>query len=165
MIATVIRSFLENFPLWMLALGLLLGVWHARRVRPSEAPGALARETIFWAIGVAGLWGFVFHVFFAPLTSASIGWQPNGFETEVGFANLAFGVLGIVARFRSIDFCWAAVVGASVFLLGAAANHIVGILGAGNLAPGNAGTILWTDVLIPVVTVILTARANRERRT
>jgi hypothetical protein len=163
MTQTLIRGLFANFPLWMLLLGLIFGIAHARRVRPSEAPGALAREMIFWSIGMSGLWGFVFHVFFPSLASGRIGWQSNGFETEVGLANLAIGVLGIAALFRSIEFSWAATVAAAIFLLGAAANHIVGIVAAKNFAPGNAGTILWTDILIPVVTLALTARASLAR--
>ena len=162
MTAVLLRGFLENFPLWMLIVGLFTGIVAARRVRPAEAPAALARETIFWSIGITGLWGFIFHVFFARYASAAIGWQHNGFETEVGLANLAFGFLGIVQRFRTLDFSWAVVLGTSIFLLGTAINHVVGIVDLRNYAPGNAGTVLWTDVLVPVITLILTARARRR---
>jgi hypothetical protein len=45
----------------------------------------------------------------------------------------------------------AAVVGIGCFLLGAAVVHILGILQTGNLAPGNAGVILYTDILVPLI--------------
>ena len=37
-----------------------------------------------------------------------------------------------------------------MFLWGAAAVHVWQMVTAGNFAPGNAGVIFWTDVLLPV---------------
>jgi hypothetical protein len=45
----------------------------------------------------------------------------------------------------------AAVVGPAFFLLGAAAGHIREIVVSHNFAPGNAGVMLYMDVLIPVI--------------
>jgi hypothetical protein len=45
----------------------------------------------------------------------------------------------------------AAVIGPALFLLGAAAGHIYNMITAGNFAPGNAGVIFNTDIVIPII--------------
>ena len=55
----------------------------------------------------------------------------------------------------------AAVVGPACFLLGAAGGHILEILRTGNLAPGNAGVILYTDILLPLIGFALLWLAHR----
>ena len=56
-------------------------------------------------MGIAGFWsifgGFVKHTFFADEVAASIGWAAGSpFQLEVGFANLAIGVLGAATFWR-----------------------------------------------------------------
>jgi len=46
-------------------------------------------------------------------------------------------------------------VGPVLFLLGAAGGHIYQIVNADNFAPGNAGVILYTDILIPLIAFAL----------
>jgi hypothetical protein len=103
-------------------------------------------------VGVAGLFGFYSHTARAPETAAVIGWPPgNPFQYEVAGANLAFGVLGILClRFRGL-WWWATAIGMAVFGLGAAVVHVQQIVETGNLAPGNAGIVLYWDILMPLV--------------
>jgi hypothetical protein len=42
-----------------------------------------------------------------------------------------------------------------LFLLGAAGGHIYQIAKTSNFAPGNAGIILYTDILIPLIGFVL----------
>lgn len=49
----------------------------------------------------------------------------------------------------------AAVVGPSLFLLGAAAGHVYQMITAHNFAPGNAGVIFYTDLAIPTMGFVL----------
>jgi hypothetical protein len=37
------------------------------------------------------------------------------------------------------------------FLWGAAAGHVVQMVTAHNFAPGNAGVIFWSDILLPLI--------------
>jgi hypothetical protein len=55
-------------------------------------------------------------------------------------------------------------IAAAGFLIGAGIIHIVDIMGKGNLAPGNAGPILVTDFLTPVVILVLLALASGKLR-
>lgn len=108
------------------------------------------------AVGVGGLWGFIGHVFFADRVAAYIGWpQGSPFQFEVGIANLAFGILGLLCiRIRG-DFWTATIISSSTFLLGDAYGHIRDIIVNGNYAPGNAGAPLYLDVIIPVLLISL----------
>jgi hypothetical protein len=55
----------------------------------------------------------------------------------VAFANLALGVLGIVATGRRDGFREATVLAATIFAFGATIVHLVDIVATANLAPGN----------------------------
>lgn len=161
LIADVIRGFFEFFPLWMLLLALVVAALRARGAR--DRAEVFAAELLFWPVGLAGLWGFVFHVFFPGVASHAIGWQPSGFETEVGMANLALGVTGVTSRRASRGYRLATAVATACFLWGAAANHVHEILVARNFAPGNAGPILWTDILIPAFALVAVLRSSEHR--
>ena len=57
-------------------------------------------------------------------------------------------------------------VGPALFLLGAAGGHLYQMIAAGNFAPGNAGVIFYTDILIPLIgfaLLWLQHRYGRER--
>ncbi len=88
------------------------------------------------------------HVFFGRMSAAFIGWADSPFQFEVGTASLGYAAVGLLAAFRSYDLRLAAVLGPSIFTLGAAVGHIVQMVSAHNFAPGNAGIIFWTDIFI-----------------
>jgi hypothetical protein len=86
------------------------------------------------------------------------------FQYEVGVANLGLGLASIYAAFRGFEARLAVAIAAAGFLIGAGIIHIVDIMGKGNLAPGNAGPILVTDFLTPVVILVLLALASGKLR-
>ena len=93
-----------------------------------------------FGVGVAGsgIGGFFGHFFISDTVAQSIGWpKGNPFQLEVGFANLAVGVLGIVAVGRRDGFREATVIAVSVLGVGATIVHAMDIIETGNLAPGN----------------------------
>lgn len=105
-------------------------------------------------VGGAGVFSFTGHFFRSDKVAGYIGWPAgNPFQKEVAFANLALGVLGFMCIWIRGHFWTATVVSASVFLLGAAIVHIIEIKREGNLNPGNAGPILFSDVGKPLVLV------------
>ncbi len=95
------------------------------------------------------------HVFFGTMSAAFIGWADSPFQFEVGTASLGYAAVGLLAAFRSYDLRLAAVLGPSIFTLGAAVGHIVQMVTAHNFAPGNAGIIFWTDIFIPLFGFVL----------
>ena len=91
-------------------------------------------------IGVAGagIANFLAHFFLSDIVAESIGWEAGSpFQLEVAFANLALGLLGIVATGRRDGFREATVLAVSIFAFGATLVHILDIVATGNLAPGN----------------------------
>ena len=84
------------------------------------------------------------------------GWPAgNPFQDEFAFASLGLATQGILAIWLRGTFWIAPALGYSILLLGAAYVHIREILIAGNLAPGNAGPVLFFDVLVPVIVLSL----------
>jgi hypothetical protein len=81
-----------------------------------------------------------------------------------GCASLGFAVVGLLAAFRSFDLRLAAILGPGIFTLGAAAGHIYQMITAHNFAPGNAGVIFWTDILIPAFGFVLLWLQHRYGR-
>src|SRR5262249_42285703 len=73
------------------------------------------------------------------------------FQLEVGFASLGFALVGLLAFRGSFDLRLAAIVGPAGFLWGAAGGHVYQMITAHNFAPGNAGVIFYSDILVPMV--------------
>jgi len=152
MLEQTIKLFLENFPIIMYISAIVLSLFSGRF--SSKRMFALM---LFMAVGLSGVWGFIMHVFFSDIASAHIGWQANSFEFEVGLTNLALGVSGLIAAFGSWGYRAAVTTVTTIFLWGAAIGHIKQIILLHNYSPGNAGTILITDILIPLTLLILLA--------
>ena len=151
--ATVIRLLLENFPVTLLVVGLIAGGIEAamRRRRGAGVAEPLLAWFLFFPIGVAYLYNFVMHVFFSEMTARFIGWEDSPFQLEVGFASLGFALVGLLAFRSGPGIRLAAIVGPAAFLWGAAGGHVYQMVAAGNFAPGNAGTIFVSDILVPVI--------------
>lgn len=158
-IGAAIRVVLANYPLTFLLVGLLFsGVAIARRARPVGASMIVEKLLawhVFWAIGVFYFHNFVMHGLFGKMAAAFIGWADSPFQFEVATASLGFSVVGFVAAFRSFDLRFAAVVGPSFFMLGAAVVHVYHMVAEHNFAPGNAGVFFYMDILIPVTGLAL----------
>jgi hypothetical protein len=123
----------------------------AASLDPTRAGRAVLSYFILCSIALSNLYNFGAHVFFGEEVARFIGWADSPFQREVGFASLGFAVVGFLAFRGSFDVRVAAIVGPACFLLGAAGGHILEILRTGNLAPGNAGVILYTDIALPLV--------------
>ena len=93
-----------------------------------------------FGVGVtgSGIGGFFGHFFISDPVAESIGW-PTGspFQLEVLFANLAVGILGVVAMGRRDGFREATVIAVTVLGVGATIIHAMDVIQTGNLAPGN----------------------------
>jgi hypothetical protein len=135
----------------------------------SEAPGTDAatafdenalRWILFLAVGWTGVGAALPHTVFARQTAKSIGWETNGFQYEVGFANLAIGLGGIYAANQDSSEAWvAAALASGVFLALAGAYHVVEIVRNRNYAPGNTA-ILISDFGIPISLLALLLATN-----
>jgi hypothetical protein len=146
---------LGNFTLTFFVLGLLASataLWRTRQPRtPAVVLEALFSYFLLFSIAFANLYNFVLHVFFGKMAAAFIGWDDSPFQLEVGFASLGFAALGLLAFKGSFDLRLAAIVGPACFLWGAAGGHVYQMITTHNFAPGNAGVIFYSDVLVPIL--------------
>ena len=114
--------------------------------------------------GASGVFAFVGHKFRADEVARSIGWPAgNPFQEEIAYADLAFGVMGLLCPWKRGGFWTATGIGKAVFLLGAAHIHIRELRERGNFAPNNAGIIL-PDLLTPITALSLLVARDRLRR-
>jgi hypothetical protein len=127
-----------------------------------------------WEIGVrwwflaGGLW-LLFsasgHLFVPDQVAESIGWPAGSpFQREVGFSDLAWGVLGVACVRVRGTFREAFAVGILIFLWGAAGGHIYELVTEDNHARNNAGILLYVDILAPAINVLLLWRLRSAER-
>jgi hypothetical protein len=157
MIASIIKFALVNFTVTLFLLGLLAAAVRIGRTRrqPGRAriTGALLDYFILFSVTISYTWNFVVHSVFGDFSAHVIGWAQSPFQLEVAFASLGFALIGLLAFTRRADLRvkLAAVLGVTPFLWGAAGGHIYQLLTTGNHTAGNAGPVLWTDLLLPVL--------------
>ena len=92
-------------------LPLIMAVGHLGLDKGSRSRERKLEVFLLYLLGVgvagSGIGGFFGHMFISDSVAESIGW-PTGspFQLEVGFANLAIGILGIVASLPSLSSAW-----------------------------------------------------------
>jgi hypothetical protein len=129
---------LALFTVLPLLLGAAIIAFDRTAVGPVRRAEAFLIPLFLVGVGGSGVSGFIAHVFISDPTAQSIGWETGSlFQLQVGFANLAIGLLGAVAAERRDGFREATVVAVTVFGVGAAIVQQLDIVATGNLALGN----------------------------
>ncbi|MDD3753356.1 MAG: hypothetical protein PHQ17_02200 [Methanobacterium sp.] len=115
-----------------------------------------------FGIGVGSIFSGLAQIVSPEIVAQSVGWPNSPFLREVGFANISYGILGILSiKYRSF---WApTIIAYAVFMWGAAISHIHNIQQTGNLASGNAGTVLYLDILMPIIFILLLFTYNKTK--
>ena len=159
---------LSNFTVTFFAIGLAasaLAIAHHPPPRSRAVVGeALVRWYLFFPIGVAMLYNFVMHTFFGEMAAKFIGWADSPFQAEVGLASLGFAVVAFLALRGDWRLRFAAIAGPACFLVGAGIGHVYQIATTHNMAPGNAGAVLYTDFLVPLIGFALLWGAYRAQQ-
>jgi hypothetical protein len=150
----VISNFFKNFSLSMLLLAMLAAAVELALVKSPRLKQIIFRWVCFFGLGVTGIFAFIMHGFYPQLAANNIGWHSNPFQYEVAIANLSFGLLGLLAVWAPFQFRLATVLGACIWLWGAAIGHIHQIILHHNMSMGNAGSWLWMDILIPLILLL-----------
>jgi hypothetical protein len=160
MMAESIAFVLRNLPMFLFVAALVLA-----GLSRSKEP--LADRLLAWVLllplGVAGLWGALFHLFFPEVAAADIGWQVSPFQFEVGMADLAIGVTACLSFWRGLEFKTAAVIVNAIALIGDAIGHVWQMAVAGNYTSGNAGVPFYSDIIFPSLAIILLIIVRRSR--
>lgn len=167
MIGELIAGVLYNFSLVMFVLAVLIAIALSRPWQ-GVAKSTLYEELFRWvsllAVGFVGIYAAVTHIFFPHISAAEIGWETSPFQFEVGVADLAVGILGVIAFRAGLGFRAATTIAATVSLGGDAVGHVHQMIVAHNFAPGNAGPWFWTDVLVPLVLVVCLTVLWRQQK-
>ena len=168
MINEIIGSIMSNPVLSIFILGTLISII-VLIFKPKPFADGVVVEVLFsyyllFSIGINYLVNFILHVFFGEMIASFIGWANSPFQLEVGFASLGFAVVGFLAFRGSFGMRAAAVIGPSFFLLGAAGGHIYQMINAHNFAPGNAGTVFWMDIILPLVGFVLLYLSHKSQK-
>jgi hypothetical protein len=150
--------------IWVVAISVpaLIHVMHAGR-RDRSGRSEIVLMYVLGVSGAIGMFNTMLHTVFASEVAATIGWPAgNPFQTEVGFANLAIGIVGFACFWR-YDFWLPAIAAKTVFAWGAGVTHVIDIVRSGNMSSNNAGPILAWDFLLPVVAISLYVLAGAAR--
>lgn len=156
--------------LFFAGLALIGAAIHLHRdKRPRTTARTLEIFLVWWmvvAVGVAAVFGAMFHFFDGPNTAKEIGFTngDGGFQTEVGFADLGIGVLGVMTIWFRDRFLLAAVTMVSIAYLGDAYGHLHQEAIHDNHDPDNTGLVLWSDFILPLVAIALYVLRERALR-
>jgi hypothetical protein len=154
-----------HFYFGLTVFGAVLSLWLTRDRGLSSR--RIVRISLLYLLCVQ--WGFgaaataIPHILYPDQIAAFIGWESGSpFQLELGFASLGNSLLGILSIWLRGWFWLAPVVSRSVFSLGAGYVHIADILAHGNMSPGNAGPILFYDIVVPFIAVGLFVTYARQ---
>lgn len=147
-------------PLLLFAVHLLAEP--AARTSPRRVE-LLTMYVLAVGVGAAGLGGAFGHLMMPDVVANAIGWDTGSpFQLEMGFANLALGLLGLIAANRRDGFRHATVLAVTVIGVGATAVHLVDLSTTGNHAAGNTIQNV-SNLLDPLLLVTLLLLASRLR--
>lgn len=162
----LIALVLGHVDLWTALIALSIGVFKTRQhwSRARWAESTLV-SIAFWVMGLYGTYSFAMHLLFGDFIAAQIGWPNSPFQYEVAYANLTIAILGFsTVWLRRRDYMVAAIVAYSSWIFADGIGHVVSLVQSGNTAEYNTGTILFTDLLMPLVAALLVWWSRHERR-
>lgn len=162
LIGLLIARYFVVLPVLGMLIALVQVAAGPRPITSARVFETLLRQFLLFGIGLAYLVNFVFHTFFGELAAELIGWSDSPFQFEVGVASLGFSLVGFFAIRRDNAVRFAALLGPAAFVWGAAVGHIIQLVVADNHAPGNAGFMLYADIILPFVGFLLLWLAIRH---
>jgi hypothetical protein len=143
---------------------------HVWRHPDDRRPASVVETFLLWwivvTIGVAGIVGALFHLFDGPSVAREIGFTrgDGGFQTEVGFGDLALGVAAVLCIWIRDRYWLAVLIVAAISLWGDAYGHIHQAFVNDNHDPDNTGAVLYSDIVVPLVGLLLYGARERLRR-
>jgi hypothetical protein len=125
-----------------------------------DRSGAIEAVLLWWivvTIGIAGIVGGLYHLLDGAQVAGEIGFTrgDGGFQTEVGFGDVALGVAAVLCIWFRDRYWLAVIVVAAISLWGDAYGHIHQAVVNDNHDIDNTGPVLYTDILFPLVALLL----------
>jgi hypothetical protein len=150
----------------VLVLGLSGHLWLDRSPRRRTATRTFELGAVWilaWS-GVFNILGGIYHIGpSSDSTARTIGYAQSMFQWEVGWADLAFGVLcvGCVLKRNRGSWLTAAVIGLSIYFYGDGIGHIMQIVSHNNHATDNVWS-MPSDFLVPLAATVFTVLYRRR---
>lgn len=143
---------------------------HLLRHPAEREPGRAVEVVLLWwivvTIGVAGIVGGLLHLLDGASIAREIGFTrgDGGFQTEVGFGDLALGVAAVLCIWFRDRYWLAILVVATISLWGDAFGHIHQEIVNDNHDPDNTGPVLYADIVVPLLALSLYIARERSSR-
>lgn len=144
MIADAIQFILSNIPTIMFVAAVVVAFLTRR---PQSTPERYLNWLLLLSVGVSGIWAGVFHIFFPSVASGQIGWTASPFETEIGIADAAMGIVAVLAFWRSLPFKAAIALTTILFYIGVIIGHFYQAFAHNDFSPDNFGLLLVVTIL------------------
>jgi hypothetical protein len=145
--------------LWII-LALVIGLFHMLRGHKNRTTGENAAILLKWwlgiAVGVSSIVGALFHIFDGKEIAEQICFTrgDGGFQFENAMGDLAIGVAALACIWVKKPAFWAAVIlMMTIQYLGDAYGHFYQMIENDNHCVDNTGPVLWSDIILPVVSV------------
>lgn len=162
-----IHFILSNFTLTFVVIGLIFSFItlfiYRNSLQKDSIIEALIKFYCFWGYGVSWVYNAIMHILFHETAARFIGWEDSPFQLEVGFSSLGMGLLGLLCIKKNFSLRLGLFICSTPFLWGAAGVHIQEIIEKQNYASGNAGIMLWSGILMPVIFGVLLYLSNPKR--
>lgn len=110
---------------------------------------------IIFSLGLTSLMAFFGLTFLAEYIAQLTNWPTCPFQQQLANVNLAFGVLGLMSIAYRGYFWMATIIGFSIWIISDGIHHLYKAIAEKNLSPGNIGVPLWTDIIVPIVLLVL----------
>jgi hypothetical protein len=123
-----------------------------------SAPGdhwgrTLVANSVTYLVGYAMVGAGISRIFFGKRTSKTIGFQQSPYELEVGFADLAMGVVALMAVNYTPEFSLSIILVSSIFRVGCGIGHIRSMFKGRNFAVNNT-LILGVNFIVPAFLLV-----------
>ncbi len=143
------------------ALALVLTGIHLLRHRDeqrtrAQTAGVFLRYWLGYAIGLASIFGAMFHIFDGEQVAKEICFTrgDGGFQFENAMGDLSIGVAGILCLFiRDPRFWLAVIIVTTIQYWGDAYGHFYQMIENDNHCTDNTGPVLWMDIIGPLVAI------------
>ncbi|GAA0075816.1 hypothetical protein UT300005_01940 [Clostridium sp. CTA-5] len=145
------------FIFWL--IGIIVGIITTIINPTIRTVQAISTNLLFYQLVITltltGVQGFLGHVFKSDMVAEYIGWEKGSpFQKELGYAELGYGIAGVLCIWMGRDFWLATIVIISPLFIGATIVHLKEMIKNKNFKPGNS-IILLPDLIIPLSLIVL----------
>lgn len=137
-------------------IGFFIHLYYDRQPRTlSRIVELLLLYQLVFSVGSTSFLAFIGLSLMPEYIAKYTGWLPCPFEQQLANVNLAFGVLGTLCIWLRGHFWTATCLGFSIWIFSDGIAHLYDMVAHDNYAPGNIGIPLYTDILVPVILMVL----------